>query len=212
MRGVRVIFLDIDGVLNCKKTPNPRDLPYIIDSRLLRIFLRIVARTWAKVVLISDWRHDPAGLFSARYWGIPYVDIVPYLPKRSRGEQILLWLRKHPRVTRYVVIDDRHCLNKEAISSFIRQRCQISVGLFHQSSPNAPADDGDESVTKSNTRRMNGSWNADSRNGASEMRIGGQPQDCVGDGLDSSVGHCRANELEISAMAPSRHLARAIRG
>ena len=106
MRGVRVIFLDIDGVLNCKKTPNPRDLPYIIDSRLLRIFLRIVARTRAKVVLISDWRHDPAGLFSARYWGIPYVDIVPYLPKRSRGEQILLWLRKHPRVTRYVVIDD----------------------------------------------------------------------------------------------------------
>jgi len=47
---------------------------------------------------------------------------------------------------------------------------------------------------------MNGSWNADSRNGANEMRIGGQPQDCVGDGLDSSVGHCRANELEISAM------------
>ena len=74
MRGVRVIFLDIDGVLNCKKTPNPRDLPYIIDSRLLRIFLRMVGRT--------------------------------YLPKRSRGEQILLWLRKHPRVTRYVVIDD----------------------------------------------------------------------------------------------------------
>ena len=89
MRGVRVIFLDIDGVLNCKKTPNPRDLPYIIDSRLLRIFLRMVGRTRAKVVLISDWRHDPAGLFSARYWGIPYVDIVPYLPKRSRGEQIL---------------------------------------------------------------------------------------------------------------------------
>ena len=51
---------------------------------------------------------------------------------------------------------------------------------------------------------MNGSWNADSRNGANEMRIGGQPQDCVGDGLDSSVGHCRANELEISAMAPSQ--------
>ena len=76
MRGVRVIFLDIDGVLNCKKTPNPRDLPYIIDSRLLRIFLRMVGRTRAKVVLISDWRHDPAGLFSARYWGIPYVDIV----------------------------------------------------------------------------------------------------------------------------------------
>ena len=69
-----------------------------------------------------------------------------------------------------------------------------------KSSLNTPADDVDASVTKSNTCRMNGSWNADSRNGANEMRIGGQPQDCVGDGLDSSVGHCRANELEISAM------------
>jgi hypothetical protein len=87
----------------------------------------------------------------------------------------------------------RHCLNEEAVSSFNRQRCQISVGLFHQSSPNTPADDVDASATKLNTRRMNGSWNADSRNGANEMRIGGQPQDCVGDGLDSSVGHCRAN-------------------
>jgi HAD domain in Swiss Army Knife RNA repair proteins len=106
VRGVRVIFLDIDGVLNCKKTPNPRELPYIVDRRLLRIFLRMVTRARAKIVLISDWRHDPAGLFSARYWGIRYVDIVPYLPKRSRGEQILLWLKKHPKVRRYVVIDD----------------------------------------------------------------------------------------------------------
>jgi hypothetical protein len=106
VRQVKVIFLDIDGVLNCKKTPNPLELPYIVDRRLLRIFLRMVTRARAKVVLISDWRHDPAGLFSARYWGIRYVDIVPYLPKRSRGEQILLWLRKHPNVKRYVVIDD----------------------------------------------------------------------------------------------------------
>jgi len=106
VRGVKVIFLDIDGVLNSKKTPNPRELPYIVDRRLLRIFLRMVTRARAKVVLISDWRHDPAGLFSARYWGVRYVDIVPYLPKRSRGEQIFLWLRKHPNVKRYVVIDD----------------------------------------------------------------------------------------------------------
>jgi hypothetical protein len=33
---LRVIFLDIDGVLNCKKTPNPRKLPYVVDPTLLR--------------------------------------------------------------------------------------------------------------------------------------------------------------------------------
>ena len=29
---MRVIFLDIDGVLNCKPTPNPRKVPYIIAT------------------------------------------------------------------------------------------------------------------------------------------------------------------------------------
>ena len=48
----RVIFLDIDGVLNGSKTPNPRDLPYIVDRRLLRTFRKLVFRTRAKVVLI----------------------------------------------------------------------------------------------------------------------------------------------------------------
>ncbi len=36
--GMKVIFLDIDGVLNCKKTPNPRNLPYIVDTKLLERF------------------------------------------------------------------------------------------------------------------------------------------------------------------------------
>jgi HAD domain in Swiss Army Knife RNA repair proteins len=57
-------------------------------------------------VLISDWRHDPAGLFSARYWGIPYADVVPDLPKRSRRDQIRAWLKKHSEFKRYAVIDD----------------------------------------------------------------------------------------------------------
>jgi hypothetical protein len=32
---MRVVFLDIDGVLNCDSTPNPRNFPYIIDPKLL---------------------------------------------------------------------------------------------------------------------------------------------------------------------------------
>ena len=88
MRRTKVIFLDIDGVLNSEKTSNPRDLPYVIDKRLLRVFKRIVARTHAKIVLISDWRHDPAGLFSCRHWGLRYDDVVPDRPKKSRGDQI----------------------------------------------------------------------------------------------------------------------------
>jgi histidinol phosphatase-like enzyme len=28
---MRVIFLDVDGVLNSESTPNPRKLPYIVE-------------------------------------------------------------------------------------------------------------------------------------------------------------------------------------
>jgi HAD domain in Swiss Army Knife RNA repair proteins len=77
MGSERVIFLDIDGVLNCKRTPNPRKLPYIVDPELLGRFRRAVARAGADVVLSSTWRYDPAGLFSAKHWDIPFVADVP---------------------------------------------------------------------------------------------------------------------------------------
>jgi hypothetical protein len=32
---MKIIFLDIDGVLNCDKTPNPRKFPYVVDKKLL---------------------------------------------------------------------------------------------------------------------------------------------------------------------------------
>ena len=56
---MKVIFLDIDGVLNCSKTPNPKTLPYIVDRRLLRRLIRVVDQTSAKIVLPSTWRYDP---------------------------------------------------------------------------------------------------------------------------------------------------------
>jgi hypothetical protein len=104
---MKVIFLDIDGVLNCKKTANPRKLPYVVDRRLLARFKRLLDRTGAKVVLSSTWRYDPAGLFSAKRWGIPFIGVTPDMPKRPRRDEIRAWLQKHPKVTRFAVIDDK---------------------------------------------------------------------------------------------------------
>ena len=102
----RIIFLDIDGVLNCKRTPNPRKLPYIVDPPLLETFKRVVERTEAKVVLSSTWRYDPAGLFSAKHWGIPFIDAIPDMPGKPRRNEILAWLKLHGDVGRFAVLDD----------------------------------------------------------------------------------------------------------
>lgn len=61
----KVIFFDIDGVLNCDSTPNSRHFPYIVDERMVKGFRDVVEVTGAYAVLSSTWRYDPAGLFSA---------------------------------------------------------------------------------------------------------------------------------------------------
>jgi Swiss Army Knife RNA repair-like protein len=103
---MKVIFLDIDGVLNCKTTPNPRSFPFIVDPVLLNRLKRLLQRTEAVVVLSSNWRYDPAGLFSARYYGVPFIDTTPDLPHEPRCNAILDWLGRHRDVERFIVIDD----------------------------------------------------------------------------------------------------------
>ena len=109
---MRIIFLDIDGVLNCKDTPNPRGFPYIIDPHLLANLKELLKRTGAKVVLSSSWRTDPVGVLAAKHYGIPIMDLCPDIPEASRCEEMLRWLSAHQEVTRYVVIDDESdCLD-----------------------------------------------------------------------------------------------------
>lgn len=103
---IKVIFLDIDGVLNCSATPNPRRFPYVVDATLLRRFEALVANTGAKVVLSSTWRYDPVGLLAARHHRIPFDDFIPDMPGRPRCDEILSWLATHPDAGRYAVIDD----------------------------------------------------------------------------------------------------------
>jgi hypothetical protein len=103
---MKVVFLDIDGVLNCDKTPNPRKFPYVVDKKLLARFKKLLERTRAKVVLTSSWRCDPIGLLAAKYWDIPFIDICPDKPKSPRGNEMREWLKNHPTVTRFAVLDD----------------------------------------------------------------------------------------------------------
>ena len=103
---MKIIFLDIDGVLNCKQTPNPRKFPFIVDATLLQRLQRLLEMTEAQVVLSSNWRYDPAGLFSAEHYGVPFIGSTPDLPNQPRCNAILEWLRSHPDVERFIVLDD----------------------------------------------------------------------------------------------------------
>jgi Swiss Army Knife RNA repair-like protein len=103
---MKAIFLDIDGVLNCEGTPNPRKFPYIVDCNLLRLFQEMVRTTEARVILSSTWRTDPVGILAAKFYEVPFQDVCPDMPGAPRCDEVITWLRQHPEINRYLVLDD----------------------------------------------------------------------------------------------------------
>lgn len=115
---MKVIFLDIDGVLNSRKydairTPADGN----IDTTRLALLQQLVEWTGACVVLTSSWRkhlnsaakaldetgRELACLFSG--FGISLYGVTPELGEH-RAEEITAWCSAHPEVTKFAVLDD----------------------------------------------------------------------------------------------------------
>ena len=85
----RIIFLDIDGVLNCRRTPNPRKFPYIVDLPLLERFRAAMGRAEAAAVLASTWRYSSNRKAAhLRMIFQPGQDLVPARSVRHVGRDI----------------------------------------------------------------------------------------------------------------------------
>lgn len=124
-RGVKIVFLDIDGVLNCETTKECCG-PYIgIDDNKVSLLKQIVDQTGAKIVLVSSWklwwtnnpRHKKYQDELANYLdekfrkqGLSIVDKTNEYSPYNRGDGILEYLRyvKHMGITvdKFIIIDD----------------------------------------------------------------------------------------------------------
>ena len=127
---MRVIFLDIDGVVNTlmiSREPigNGRgqikrgefyfDLCSPSDGRVSNtqavLWLEKICRdNNCKIVLSSTWRHNYALAVNALYNSglsrdIKFIGKTPYLGT-ERGEEIAAFLRGHPEITSFVILDD----------------------------------------------------------------------------------------------------------
>src|SRR3990167_4087459 len=100
--GMKIIFLDIGGVLNrigSQRRTTERYRGHIgIDRELAEKFNALVKRTGASVVLSSTWRLEVGWLKILKDYGLDtecFVGCTPRLPGQIRGEEIEKWLEAH---------------------------------------------------------------------------------------------------------------------
>jgi hypothetical protein len=137
---VKVLFLDIDGVLNSadwygRRPRELRDLPntdhntglYELDPEAVARLGRILDATGALVVLSSSWRISwevaamRAVLGARGFDGARLIDATPVLrtkhngeTRAQRGDEIALWLRTGPEpVEAFAVLDDSDDMDDE---------------------------------------------------------------------------------------------------
>lgn len=122
---MKIIFLDIDGVLNNSQTSETFERFCGIDVKLTSDFKRLVDKTGASIVLSSTWRESESS--SAEVNRVlnealipSFIDITPLSHDAlaqlkwsnrlslgyMRGTEIFAWLTDHPEVDDFVILDD----------------------------------------------------------------------------------------------------------
>lgn len=109
---MKILFLDIDGVLNSTRTcvafgGYPMELYHLeaFDQVAIRLIRRLCDSAGVQVVLSSAWRltHDFKDV--GKTLELPIIDRTPSLCG-ARGLEINAWLAAHPGVEQYAIIDD----------------------------------------------------------------------------------------------------------
>lgn len=102
----KILFLDIDGVVNCATTTQRHRGAIGIDPYMAFIVGKIQLDTGCSVVLSSTWRLWEETRDEVRRQVVDFIDVTPDLPDSFRGSEINAWLADHPEVTRYAIVDD----------------------------------------------------------------------------------------------------------
>lgn len=107
---MKIIFLDVDGVINCRKTTAQfrKTKRMGIDPILVDRLNTILSNVDAQIVLSSTWRLFKGWRDTFKFCKIDVTRIIDVTPKLNsiRGLEIKAWLDLHPEVTKYAIVDD----------------------------------------------------------------------------------------------------------
>lgn len=134
---MKIIFLDIDGVLNSESScqayggyPWPQKDYDRFQDVSVKLLQKLVRITGAKVVLSSTWREtiDSLELFGD-FLGIPIIDKTRLGPSgEARGLQIQTWLNNYKGedpIESYIIIDDNSDMLPDQMRNFVQTDSEI---------------------------------------------------------------------------------------
>lgn len=113
---MKVIFLDVDGVLNrldgmFYRTDVGYDLnkntypPYPLDKEKIKMVMKLARETNAKIVLSSSWRREDKGITKLKHFGLDIFDTT-YKKSYAKREETIKHYLKSNVVDNYVILDD----------------------------------------------------------------------------------------------------------
>ena len=127
---MKILFLDVDGVLNNVNSSVGEMFP--VEPYAVLLVDRIVQATGCQVVLSSSWRHMPDWRDVLKK-AAPSIELLDRTPRYSsstkykidesalcRGHNIQDWLDEHPEVERYAIVDDSADMLKEQVPNFFK--------------------------------------------------------------------------------------------
>ncbi|MDU1348759.1 HAD domain-containing protein [Clostridium butanoliproducens] len=145
---MKVIFLDVDGVLNSEEfLENNQD--EVIDRNNVTVLKNIIDKTGAVIVMSSGWRlwFDEDMMPNDGYsqylydilseFDIKLFDKTPDFSTEEirtrktfshvKAKEIIAWLSEHKTVGKYIVLDDLDLKNEEINSHLVRTNAMVGI-------------------------------------------------------------------------------------
>lgn len=122
-----VLFLDIDGVVNCKSTVQRHRGAIGIDPYMAFLVGKIQLDTGCDVVLSSTWRLWEETREEVKRQVVDFIDVTPDWGSHPRGAEIKDWLDRHPSVEKYAILDDSSDMLEEQLPNFFNTSWDFGI-------------------------------------------------------------------------------------
>ena len=126
----KVIFLDVDGVLN---SVEDRFSWGIETDKHLEYLKDIIDKTGAAIVVSSSWRILPNMMDRLRSrlkdFGMDAYSKTPEIHThgRHRGDEIRKWLQENPGVKKFAILDDESDMREFVNTNFFKTDMEIGL-------------------------------------------------------------------------------------